>query len=78
MERFHNENFGSEVGIFRIISNDGKGMEREYYGKFHVVLVNESGTWKILMDSDSNESGTINSEDFNKGFKMDDLDPFIN
>jgi hypothetical protein len=31
------------------------GEKRTGYGKFHVLLRKENGTWKILMDADANE-----------------------
>ena len=40
------------------------GEKRESFGKFHVVLRKEGGTWKILVDSDSNEGGTITADLF--------------
>jgi len=78
IERFHNNRNASEVGIFKVLSNVGTDDEKEFFGKFHVLLLNENGVWKILMDSDSSEGGTIGAEDFEKGFKMNDLDPFLN
>jgi hypothetical protein len=52
-----------EVGYFKneAITGDEK---RVSYGMFHVTLRKENGTWKILVDSDSNEGRTITEEKF--------------
>lgn len=45
-----------EVGYYKTASTNSKtGEKRTGYGKFHVLLRKESGTWKILMDADANE-----------------------
>ena len=33
-----------------------KEITRTGYGKFHVLLRKENGTWKILMDADANDA----------------------
>jgi len=77
IERFNDGNHGFEIGIFRVINNrDGK--ENVYYGKFNVILRQESETWKILVDSDSNENNTIGINDYESAFSQDHFDAFIN
>jgi ketosteroid isomerase-like protein len=45
-----------EVGYYKTTSTNSKtGEKRTGYGKFHVLLRKENGTWKILMDADANE-----------------------
>ena len=45
-----------EVGYYKTTnSNTVTGEKRSGYGKFHVLLRKEKGTWKILMDADANE-----------------------
>jgi len=45
-----------EVGYYKSSStNTVTGEKRTGYGKFHVLLRKENGTWKILMDADANE-----------------------
>lgn len=77
IERFHTEKYGFEVGIYKVTTNLELENQRDFYGKFHVLLINENGTWKILLDSDSSEKGTIGVKEFDEGFKMDYLEPFI-
>jgi len=45
-----------EVGYYKSTSTHSKtGESRTGYGKFHVLLRKENGTWKILMDADAND-----------------------
>jgi hypothetical protein len=41
-----------------------QGITKTFYGKFLVILRKENGTWKILVDTDSSEGGTVNEEAF--------------
>jgi ketosteroid isomerase-like protein len=61
-ERWINQNLAYEVGVYKTESIKPSGNNRVYYGKFHVVLRKENGTWKILVDSDSNEGGITDKE----------------
>jgi ketosteroid isomerase-like protein len=46
-----------EVGYYKTSSTDlATGKTRTGYGKFHVLLRKENGTWKILMDADAYEN----------------------
>lgn len=58
-----------ETGIFKLTRYQGFE-SKSYYGKFHVTLKKIAGTWKIYIDSDTSESGTINEEDFLKGDEL--------
>jgi ketosteroid isomerase-like protein len=64
LERISNGTLAYEVGYFKneVISSSGE--KRISYGKFQVALRKENGTWKILVDSDSSESGNITDEMF--------------
>jgi ketosteroid isomerase-like protein len=42
------------------------GEKKVSYGKFQVALRKENGVWKILVDSDTDEGGTITTEMFLK------------
>lgn len=63
-ERISSGNLAYEVGYFKNESTIPSGEKRSSYGKFHVTLRKEIGHWKILVDSDSNEGGTITEEMF--------------
>lgn len=64
LERISNGTLAYEVGYFKneVISSSGE--KRISYGKFQVALRKENGIWKILVDSDSSESGNITDEMF--------------
>jgi ketosteroid isomerase-like protein len=64
LERMANENQAFEAGIYKTTNIDVHGKTRSFYGKFYVVLRKENGTWKILVDSDSSEGGSIGEKDF--------------
>lgn len=44
-----------EVGYYKFSAIQPDGTSRNGYGKFHVLLRRENGTWKILMDADASE-----------------------
>lgn len=44
-----------EVGYYKFTGFQPDGTARYGYGRFHVLLRKESGTWKILMDADASE-----------------------
>jgi len=65
LQRISNGTQAYEVGYFKnetVIA----GQKRVSYGKFQVALRKENGTWKILVDSDTNEGGTITDDMFLK------------
>jgi hypothetical protein len=76
-ERLNNDSIASERGIYKFTINKGQKNEQIFYGKFHVILVKEDNTWKILMDYDSNENNTIGEEDFNKAHGMNDFEQYL-
>lgn len=75
-ERLNNDSIASERGIYKFTINKNREDEKVYYGKFHVILIKEDNTWKILMDYDSNENNTIGDENFNKAYEMNDFEKF--
>ena len=65
LQRISNGNLAYETGYFKNeVIIDGK--KSADYGKFQVALRKENGVWKILVDSDTNEGGTITDEMFQK------------
>ncbi len=72
-ERIHNDSLASEKGVYKLTM----GNNPPYYGKFHVLLKKEKGYWKIFMDYDSNEGGTIGEDDYKKGSATTDLSRFV-
>lgn len=74
-ERINNGSVGSERGVYKLIRTaDGK--EQAYYGQFHVIFRKENDEWKILVDYDSTEGGTIGENEFNNAKHIEDIDAF--
>ncbi len=63
-ERIANNDLAVEVGIYKTSYKMADGKTMDYFGRFHVVLRKENGIWKILVDTDSSENGTISEKDF--------------
>lgn len=77
LERIGNENFASERGIFKFTVIDDENEERIFYGKFHVLLKKQNNLWKIFVDYDSNEGGTITIETFENAYEKWNYKPFL-
>ena len=77
-ERLYNDTVASERGIYKLIRNKGTDKERVYYGQFHVLFKKIDGEWKITMDYDSSENGTIGENQYNEAFAIDNFDAFLN
>ena len=63
-ERMASENQALDVGIYKTTYFNVDGSTISFYGKFLVVLRKENGIWKILVDTDSSENGTIDEKSF--------------
>ncbi|MBL7858040.1 MAG: hypothetical protein JNM57_10150 [Cyclobacteriaceae bacterium] len=63
-ERIHSEILAYETGFFKISVIENTGKNATVYGKFQVTLQKEKGTWKILVDSDTSEGGSVTEKDF--------------
>lgn len=63
-ERIAQGDLAIEVGIYKTTSTEAGGAPRSFYGRFHVVERRENGIWKIIVDTDSSEGGTIGEKEF--------------
>lgn len=63
-ERINSDTQAIDVGVFKTSWSTADGKSGAGYGRFHVVMRKESGTWKILVDTDSNEGRTIGETQF--------------
>lgn len=72
LERIAGAEAASERGIYEFTATDAKGEVRRFYGKFHVIARKEEGRWKIAVDYDSSEGGTIDEASFRAAHAMDD------
>ena len=76
IERFTSDITASERGIYKYTYYPSSGSPTSGYGKFHVVSRKENGVWKILMDYDSDEEGTIDAEDYEAAYAVHDVRKF--
>lgn len=63
-ERIANKDLAVDVGIYKVTVTQKGGEIQSFYGRFHVVLKKEMNQWKILVDTDSSEGGTIDEKRF--------------
>jgi ketosteroid isomerase-like protein len=63
-ERINSTSSAVDVGVYKTSVTRPDGTSRSSYGRFHVVLRKENGIWKILVDTDSSEGGTITEKEF--------------
>jgi len=75
-ERINNNTNASERGIYKLVRNKATDNEQVYYGQFHVLLKKSDGIWKITMDYDSSEGGTIGEEQYQNAFAINDFEKF--
>ena len=66
-ERIAGPETASERGIYKYSFISKNGEKRAYYGQFHVILRKVKDVWKIAVDYDSDEDGTIDEADFAAG-----------
>ena len=52
-ERMASNGRAFEIGYYKSTTIMADGKSYTGYGKFHVLLINENGRWKILMDADA-------------------------
>jgi hypothetical protein len=63
-ERINSAGQAIDVGVYKTSWFAADGKSGAGYGRFHVVMRKEDGTWKILVDTDSNENRTIGETQF--------------
>lgn len=77
IERINYGNFASERGIFKFTVIEPGNIKRQYFGKFHVILEKQGELWKIVVDYDSTEEGTINETSFLNAYDKWNFNPFL-
>jgi hypothetical protein len=77
IERINYSNYASERGIFNFTVIEPGNIIRQYFGKFHMILIKEDDFWKIHVDYDSTENGTINETTFLSAFDKWNFKPFL-
>jgi ketosteroid isomerase-like protein len=75
LERLAGGDLASERGIFRITATRA-GDQRVFHGKFHTFARRSDGRWRLAVDYDSDEGGTIDAESFEAATEVDDVSAF--
>lgn len=75
-ERIVRGDLASERGVFELVLADNDGNVERFYGQFHVIARKIEGRWRILVDYDSDENGTIDRADFLAAAAEDDFKRF--
>jgi ketosteroid isomerase-like protein len=70
-ERIYGQDKAIEVGVYKTTYVRADGITQSFYGRFHCVHRKENGVWKILVDTDSSEKGTISEKDFLEASAME-------
>ncbi len=78
LERIHTKEKASERGIYKLTRDPGTSKEKNYFGKFHVILKTEDGQWKIVVDYDSSENESIDETSYNEAFHIEDFSKYQN
>jgi hypothetical protein len=69
-ERIDGKDKAIDVGVYKTSYLFPDGTKKYFFGRFHVVFRKENGIWKILVDTDSSENGTIVESDFSNAKPM--------
>jgi ketosteroid isomerase-like protein len=76
LERIARDDLASERGIYKITAGQASGESRLFYGQFHTFARKDGGRWRIAVDYDSTEGGTITEATFAAAAGVDDVEAF--
>jgi uncharacterized protein (TIGR02246 family) len=76
VERIASAGLASERGVYRITAVPASGERRVFYGRFHTFARKVDGHWRIAVDYDSDDGGTVGAETFSAGAGIDDVAAF--
>lgn len=71
-ERITGPDTASERGIYEFVITDTTGRQNKIYSRFHTFSKKEGGKWKIVMDYDNTEKGTVNEVAFKTAHARED------
>lgn len=75
-ERIARPDIASERGVYELTIADNDGNVERLYGRFHVIARRIDGRWRIVVDYDSSENGTIDRSHFLAAAAVDDFKRF--
>jgi uncharacterized protein (TIGR02246 family) len=72
-ERIADADLASERGVFRMTARRATGEEKVFHGRFHTFSRRIDGRWRIAVDYDSDENGTVTADAFESATPADDV-----
>jgi ketosteroid isomerase-like protein len=72
-ERIADADLASERGVFRMTARRATGGEKVFHGRFHTFSRRIDGRWRIAVDYDSDENGTVTADAFESAAPADDI-----
>ncbi|HEX6345793.1 YybH family protein [Umezawaea sp.] len=72
-ERIAGGGVASERGVYRLVATRAGGDRRTFHGRFHVFTRRVEGRWRIVVDYDSDEQGTVTAPDYESATPLDDV-----
>jgi ketosteroid isomerase-like protein len=67
----------SERGVYRLTARRADGDQRVFHGRFHTFARKVDGRWRIAVDYDSDEGGTVTPNAFDAAVEIDDVLAFV-
>ncbi|NJC66406.1 nuclear transport factor 2 family protein [Planosporangium flavigriseum] len=74
LERHTGDDASSERGVYRLTLTYPDTDENVWYGMFHTICRKRNGVWRIALDYDSDEGGTVGEETFTSGREMEQFE----
>jgi ketosteroid isomerase-like protein len=75
-ERIVRGDLASERGVYELTLADNDGNVERIYGQFHVIARKIEGRWRMVVDYDSTENGSIDRGAFLAAAAVDDFKRF--
>ena len=75
-ERIAAGDLASERGVYRLAARRADGDQRVFHGRFHTFARRIDGRWRIAVDYDSDEGGTVTPTAFESAAGIDDIEAF--
>ena len=73
VERVVDGPIASERGVYRIDMTLPGEAERVFYGRFHTFARKSDGHWRIVVDYDTTDAGTVNEDTFAAAHELDNF-----
>ncbi|MCS7484118.1 nuclear transport factor 2 family protein [Umezawaea endophytica] len=73
VERITDGVVASERGVYRLVAGRASGESKVLFGRFHVFSRRSEGRWRVVVDYDSDERGTVTVEDYESATPLDDV-----